>query len=282
MSFLYYKPGGRVANNVSFEEVVAWGLGYHFDETDGIASRDVYGNTPDGREGFVFGRQAGFEHQTIGIFPDEQDWFRGADGKPQPIPGTDGVFLGRYINKPILPDDLERPAMLSGYPIDLRDGKTWIVPLCRQFEETAENYLANKLPVALALDAEGKVCDGQILEAYRYLWDASGKYALNYLDIRNRADEINLEENDIFADAIKFLGANYRVGSAEVAFLGLFDRDIYNLPLACCLMAIDYGTICAFLDESEQKKTASEVPDLPNTSVGQVDLPRDTAQPMPT
>lgn len=268
--FLYYKPGMRKNDQVTLAEVNNWGLSYAFDSAP--LSRDVKATREmGGQNGFVFADKSRMGGKTIALYPDEQQWRK--------IPGSE-CQVGCYLDDRPGPGDLERKLTIRGYPLEFLDGNDWTIPLIRQFNESAKNYLKSGLPVKLDVDDEGNVCDGDVIEVYRYLWDVTQPYADKYMDIADGKQEVEIEPKHILRDAVSLVGVNYFIGLGEVLLLELFPREITDLPLLVNLLSIDYPQLARWHEQKKTENLADSV--MQNTSNGSAVLPQDMPQPVLT
>jgi len=207
---------------------------------------------PGGDPGQVVGYFHGHEAR-VRYAPGEQQWRK--------IPGVD-AWVGFYTADPPGPDDLVRPDPLPGVPVTLGDGRDWIVPvlLAWRGDEDGAGFQW-QLPRRTDLDDEGRWVPGDVVPRYRELF-AQGQRWFDYITQRftAKADEsddvddpdatveITLDTQEYFDTALAVLSANYRLGRAEVALLGLFDDDV---PGRVLNTAVDFPTFQAWL----QKKT---------------------------
>jgi hypothetical protein len=230
--FLYRKIGSLKNNRLTLEEVRAMGLGYAFSKEP--TTRET---TIEGKKGFVFADEKRLGECTLGVYPNEQVWRK--------IPGReDGLEIGYYKEAVPTPEDLKRDATLDGYVVDLA-GKKWTVPLVRSYDGQA-GVSRSALPCYVDLDEEGKPCQGEVLEVYKYLWDLTESYAASVLSNEESAEDVNA-----FEAAVKLLQANYVIDQIEAVQLRLFS-DLAPTTTVL-LVAIDYGTFLEWMQEHEKK-----------------------------
>lgn len=236
--FLYYLPG---ANGITLSHLVDHGLGYAFDRVAEIQTRVVKG--PDDRQGILVGRKDGWpDGLDFAVHAESQTWRR--------IPGSE-AWVGVYNDHRPGPEDLRRERRLGGYPAELGDGNTWIIPVARE-PETGEPLL----PCELDLDTDGRFRPGPVVPDWAYLW----KIACTVYEACDLArDTAAVEFADSVTMAAAVLRANYYVGVAECVLLKLF---AYHSPFA---MRVLYLLIDLPGIYSLQKKAGS---DSPNTGPG--------------
>jgi len=252
--FLYMIEGAKAANATAIADA---GLADRL--ADPIASREtVRGPGPDGRGGIVAAAGAA---DGLGFYPDRQEW--------TPIPGRSGVYIGLPTDEPPPgPADLARGETIAGYPIELGDGNTWIVPVGRMFPE------GTQLPQALAIGPDGALVR-DILPAFAVagrladrIWNAiRTQYEL--LDDGEKPTEI--DDLEAFEMAVAIVALNYRVAVAEASALRILTtanvRDVLG----------------AFVDwpawTEAVKKNATPEPEPPDS--GSPDSSPDTSPPEP-
>ena len=260
--FIYFKPG-HSSPRVTMQNIADWGLSHALDVEP--TTREV--SFPEVGKGMIFGDESRLNGMTIGLHPDEQTWRK--------IPGSE-CHVGLYNDARPTPSDLLRRDQFRGYNIALQDGNSWAIPAAVQ---VLEGEPQSNLPCKLDVDDEGKICDGEPLEKYRYLWELTEPYADVFLHGSKNIEEI--DSNDLLRDAVSLLAVNYRVGLAEVILLELFTANLTEGPLSICLAAIDYPT---WADWQEQQKKTTFVAETAgySTADGKTDSLPATAQLVPT
>lgn len=214
--FLYYLPG--VTSYPTREQLVERGIGYAFDgEYAGGKPRG-----PDGAEGFLLADPKRVER--IGYLKDQQRWVQCGD-----------VWVGAYTDAIPTPDDLARDEQLGGHWVKLADGRTWLVPVARSYQEQdGELRWFHALPRTLKRSPDGHWVPGDVLPRYRSLWDLAVRFDVALSAARNEADQDDprlaiLRFDDLIESAIEAVQWNYRVGTAEAELLGLFAFDSRGL-----------------------------------------------------
>lgn len=235
-NFLYYIP--KVSGPVNPELPRKHGLGYAFERR--IVGRRVMERGPDGDAGLVVASS----EERIGYFKDKQAWRK--------VPGT-RAWVGMYCDAPPLPADLGREQMLPGHSVRLGDEQYWTVPVARALAESDDQLQAFcALPSGVSLDDNGQWTTGEVVPRYRELWKIATdwfdtQYGEGQVDEENRLTFEFAEVNDA---ALTALAANYRIGKAEVALLGLFTQQT---TFAILQAVIDQPT----LDKWVKKKLES-------------------------
>ena len=216
---LYYLPG---LEGLTLDHTAEVGLAHAF-EAD-CTCRRVMASGPDGGAGVI-----AVDHRRQpepGYFADKQTWIK--------IPGNKtGAWVGRYTDRPVLPEDLARQEQLDGHLVRLADGQEWLVPVARGCGETRDGQpvLYQAVPTRIALDAEGNWIDGEVIDRFRPLWSIATEWWDRFMAIGKSAAEEAPEPEEKFdfvrrADAaVEVLAINYRLARAEVALLGLFDGE---------------------------------------------------------
>jgi hypothetical protein len=247
---LYYLPG--LDRSIKVEQAREAGLGYAFERQ--ITANTYHGKGPFPEQGVTFADSATV--QKVGCYPDQQTW-RQAPGQQ--------FWIGYYNDQRPGPADLARTRQLDGHLVRLADGNDWLIPVARGWndadDESAGWYYA--VPRLTDLDAEGNWAPGDVVPAYRRLWDL----ATGWWDTRERAAEAAEEGEerttvdfaiDTFGganDAAAFaLGTNYRLSKFEIAALGLFDTQSAQAILDC---VVDGPTFSRWL---QKKRTEDPAP----------------------
>ena len=242
---LYFLPGRQHAE---LKDVAELGLAHAFERQ--LTPRQVTGTGPDGGPGVICAddtRAPGF-----GFHGDRQEWLK--------IPGNPaGAWVGRYTDQPVLPADLERDETLPGLLVKLADDQEWLVPIARGWAEQDDKVCwYEALPTRTSLDEEGNWTQGEVVARLGPLWRAACRwwdYSFAAGDDQGEKGEGETETLQLdFAGrndaAVEVLAANYRLDRAEVALLGLFDRDT---PAGILDAAIDMP---GFKELSKKKQPA--------------------------
>lgn len=265
-SFLYFKPNfSRPV--ISFAELDAWGLRYAFDELPvcrqsslGKVDEAVVGNgcvfmqqepkPPIDTSASANGEAANpskpiKKPRPVGVYPEEQTWKK--------LPNSD-CYVGYYNDNVPTRKDLLRKTSLGSYAFKLNDGDEWEVPRVVHAPEGVAKY---DLPCRLDIDDNGNPCDGAPIEKYKYLWELAKPYIDAFLTLDEKA-VTELDDNKVLADAISILQVNYRIGPREAVIMDIFTREIRDMPLTLCLLAIDYPTFVAWQEDLKKSEPPPE------------------------
>jgi hypothetical protein len=201
---------------------------------DQILSAPLAGRGPNDLSGSVIAYQTvkGEPPRRIGYYPSEQKWTPIGDGSL--------CWIGIDTDSPPTPDDLRRRKEHAGYPIELGDGKEYMIPVIRRPDGSTG------LPTDMYLDAAGNLCE-PIKSAYEAYWEASAEVCKWFMGRMSLAD---LDHIKALKLAVEALGINYRYSMQEQNVLRLIDKENY---LSVLSFSIDLPRVYA---ESEaQKKT---------------------------
>lgn len=221
---LYYLPGQGLP--VTLGDLRAkFGLGHAFDPADQPITVRSVRRGPDGGEGAVVVDERRVSAASVGFFPDRQQWWR--------VPGS-AAWVGRFTGESIVPADLQREVILPGHDVKLADGQSYHVPIARGLAEEADElryFVA--LPRKSTIDDEGRWVEGDVDDRYAELWSLAERWADAVVDAKTEHGRTMFELRDSHDGALAALAANYRLGKAEVALLGLFNRRVvYDVLLA--------------------------------------------------
>jgi hypothetical protein len=248
MQFLYYRPGHN--RSVSFDDIKHWGLEYAFDKAP--VSGQCQGGTPDGGSGQVFiGQRTNGEVPLVNM--EKQTW-RKLPGDRMGAP----VYVGFWNENKPTPEELVRPAILSGYQYTLADGHQWNVPLVRRYGDDGHSCA---LPRMLDFDDEGKPIDGEVVSKYRGLWDLTKPIVDDLLATYELGElpEVPLTQKQAVEIAVSLLQVNYRVSLPEMVLLEALPNDSTVSGLCSC--ACDWPELIRRLevpgDDDESKKNLS-------------------------
>lgn len=237
-AFLYFVEGHSTP--VQIEHLRAWGLEYAFDEIP--YHFHLKKGPPGAKPGTLMACSERLKPYQPKIFADKQVWKK--------VPGTDGgqnataktLWVGWYTAALPTCDDLARDEMLAGELVELCDGRKWQVPRVRQANHAGDSRSA--LPAYLDVDDDGKVCPGETVARYLWLWERCEPYwdawyaatiaALERIaalagdateDDIAKASRYGINCPTLLADAVKVLSANYRIGVREAMALHLWQTD---------------------------------------------------------
>ena len=140
---------------------------------------------------------------------DRQEWRR------VEYEGAGAWWLGWMKDAVPGPSDLVRETIVEGYPVRLRDGKDWLVPVARSY------LVGTRLPQVLRLNPKGEVA-GEVVPEYADLFERTCEVAAAAYG----EGKLEMEQKDAFALVTDALSVNYRVYLAEVSELGLQDTAV--------------------------------------------------------
>lgn len=267
--FLYYLPQ-HATDTISPQQIVAAGLGYAFDNPGSKSCNPLHGAAPGGSGGAIIFDPA--RTPRNGYQPTLQTWQKHESA---------GYWVGMWKDDKPGPDALEKAKPLPGTPVELGDGKQWIVPQARYWASDdnpdAWPYWLHRLPRRVLFDTSGKDIALQapsVEEAYAELW------ALSEMDVRIRygeaseADKAELSGVRLFLNALRILSFNYCLGPVEANLLGLFTTESWQ---AIFDALNDAETWRGFIE----KKVAAQAnqPVTQSSSAGVADTPPSIDQP---
>lgn len=239
--FLYFVP--KFCRPVTLKEVKTLGLGYAFENAP--QSGVCHNNTPTKSQGSVFGDKTRHGDGQIKMDMENQVW------RKMPRPGQEDVYIGYWRDSPPGPDDLKRSNQLGGYLLKLADGRQWMIPVVRLFDETAGELRSN-LPSYIDVDDSGNPKPGQVVPLYAHLWDLTAPFAEQMLS--DSANEVANE--DIYKAARTLLQANYVVDMIEIAQAKVLTNE--QMAHNIVAVAVDWPTYLRWKEVSK-KKTPSLV-----------------------
>lgn len=242
---LYYLPGK--SEHVVLADLAAAGLGYAFERE--LIARGVQ-RGPEGQGVGVVVADPRLTESKLGYWPEKQSWRK--------VPGLE-AWVGFYPDDRPQPVELLRRQVVPGHEVELADGRHWLIPVARAAVEEQDEIVGyqSALPETTAIDDNGHWVRGGLLPRYDELW----ALALRWWDALTKAGadqsaeaaETNRVEFDfagVMDGALIALAANYRIGKADVALLGLFDEQ---RAIAILNALVDWPTFKRWV----QKKTAA-------------------------
>lgn len=276
-SLLYFLAGSR--NSIDPDDLHRLGLG-HIAQA-GVHSVKISGRGGvDGREGILFAAADRLPVDRLAYRPEAQTWAKVPDAlwRPDLRPPTSDLSCGYWSDDRPCPADLLRPKALDGHWTELGDGAAWLAPLARG-RVPQEDSLPwfNALPRATSLDEDGSWIAGQVLPKYARLWAIAQEWwdvkfgAASAAALEARAGDpvqIRFDFAGLNDAAAECLAANYRLGKAEIALLGLFDGD--RAPAVLDAL-VDWPTVERWA--AERKKKADESGPVPAGSPGDGGVP---------
>jgi len=242
--FLYFKPNQQ--RNVKAEDVKAWGLSYAVESPP--ESRPCQLRTPTGGAGVVFADPSRHAQGAIKMDMEAQEW------RLMKRPGDCEIYIGVWKDSPPQPADLARKNQLGGYWVTLADGKQWLCPVVRYFDESAAQLRSN-LPSYLDIGDDGELVPGQVLPLHAHLWDITAPYAEQMLaDADGGGPDVSAA--DISKAARTLLQVNYTVGANEIAAARILTTEQMTHNIVA--VAVDWPTYLKWREVSK-KKTPSLV-----------------------
>lgn len=245
--FLYFVPS--YTRPISLKEIRTFGLGYAFESN--VQSGQCAIHTPTGTAGMIFADQTRHAEGRVKMDVENQVWAK------LPRPGQQDVYVGFWKDTKPAPDSLARAKQVSGYQVGMQDGSKWTVPLVRYFEKTSEQLLSG-LPTKMALDDQGEVVAGDVIDRYQFLFDAMSDYAAAMQAGKLIELLESLPLSRVCRDARTLLAANYIVDLPEIQALDIWQMtrpDECMEAVAIILAAIDFANFNEW--DSAKKKTPS-------------------------
>lgn len=229
MNFLYFIEG---IQHATVEQLCSYGLGYVFDKKTQLTNCRFDGSGPGGTQGVVVAT----DDKRIGYRADVQTWRR----IPRKFLETDTpIYVGYFNDAKPNAKSLQRPTLLDGEFVELRDGGNWLVPIARSWSESGGHWV-RRLPGSMGLDEDGNLTMGSVDSRYEWLWSTATKWF-------ETRQESTVQQ--CFESAVRVLQANYRIGIVEAIMLGLID-DLATQAVAILDVTTDAKTVI----EWSQKK----------------------------
>ena len=220
---LYFLPGKM--RDVRAGDAIAAGLGHYFDEGCTVTPCQVAAGPGDGGSGVVIADPSNVSDLRVGYYPDKQTWRK--------VPGGD-VWVGFYSDQRPKPQELLRDDAVTGHAVTLADHQRWFVPVARAWvDDSGDMTWINMLPARSTLDDDGNWQPGDVVGHYRPLWEIAERWFDAWsgsIDVSDPDDDekavVEFTFNNAHDAAVTALSANYRVGCAEAALLGLLDEQV--------------------------------------------------------
>lgn len=271
-TFFYFVPDRNTLTPVQAAEL---GLAYAFERGIDCAQCP---RGPGGQAGIVIAQQDSYEDGQLGYHADAQAW--------RQIPGSI-VWVGYYKNQPPGPDDLARKQQLTGRWIECDDGRLWLAPIARTYSDRMEGdelkiYFSAKLPQRLDLAADGRWLAGDVTPRYAALWELNEAWVRISDKLPSEEDQRRFTYHGQNDAAVLCLQANYRLGRAEAALIGLLN-DAVTLQILDCL--IDLETLTALIKKKVslmESRAALTPPAGSGSSAGPAASTPTTDPPAPT
>lgn len=257
---LVYFVSGR--HRLSREEAHDLGLRYAFPGPEFVCA-EYTAPGPGGEHGCVLGVAT----EGLGYYPDRQTWLA--------LPQRPGVFVGMWRDQRPTPAELSSARPLRGSWLTLRDGQSWLIPVAREW--TGGTSYARTLPGTLILGPEGHWTSGGVDPQHARLWEIAESFWACLFGTQLVNHTLTFDFPGANDAAVEVLAANYRIGRAEVALLGLLDDqlDLTRQILECL---VDLPTFLAWQKKSLPPEILAGAP----MSVGAPDSLPDTPPPSST
>lgn len=233
MNFLYFVPNTRTGDAIRQAGIS------DLLEPGKVASRTVF-KGPDDLSGMMF-----YSGEAIdcNYKPQEQTWLKSNSGL---------FFIGYYKSSPPTILELKRTVQISGYPIELRNGESWLVPLARIFPN------GTRLPQSLVLGSKGEVIK-EILPQYATFSMKCEKFWKDFeISMGLTSGEPQMTEVEAIELAAEALNLNYRINIDGINAIKLFTTQNIGEILA---MIVDSPTVIEklsnFVIENGEKKNIS-------------------------
>lgn len=177
-----------------------------------------------------------FNTAQLKYFPDRQEW--------KNIPESQ-VWIGRYTDLPMTPDDLARKSQLRGKPTILSDEQRWLIPTARSWiEQDGDARWTMDLPQKRELNGDGKWAPGAVVSKYAKLWDYAQAYWSVYTGAEaEEGEKVDLTYSDATDAMVAAMQTNYRVGPHECIMLDLTSDDNVSLVLNALVSFQDFVDI---------------------------------------
>lgn len=250
MSFLYFIEGTDRADAATLR---AKGLAHVLFESGPADIHHTAANKGPGGKPGVTVRVGPPGMKAVKFWPDDQEW--------RALPGGHGTYIGWWKDEPVTMASLARRQQIPGVPVKLLTGETAIVPVARRWTmaEDGGGGFACALDQAAGIDSDGNWTIGQVVASQASLWGLAQKFhAMAMASVeaqRQNADgSVTIQITDLLDDALAALAANYRIGRAEAAAMGIFgERVAWNV--LCALT--DWDTFTAWADDAAKKAAAA-------------------------
>lgn len=214
--FLYYLPGKTfdklTVNDLAENRLIAGQFFEAIHSPQVFKERVIGGNVlncgPDNGSGAIVAMQPQVDAGQQPRYQRElQTWAKFGD-----------LHIGYQTDMLPGPESLRRASQITGYEVELGDGRIWNAPTIRRYSE-AQSGWQSQLPMMWGLDADMKP-SMQPMKKFADAWETSGKI-LSALFF----DDKPALMVDCFEWAVKSLQLNYRVSAIEAAILQLFNDD---------------------------------------------------------
>ena len=246
--YLLYIPGARGADPEHLANVGLAELG-----TDRLPEFADCLAGPDGQQGLLAFWHVGGQSPPVNTLL--YNW------RPAPRDKRTGLaakrfYLGILAGEQILPQDIQRDVLRSGYWVQAADKQRWQIPAAEQ------------LPHQHGLDEEGEFVRLPAA-AFRTFWEQSRQYAVQFFKACDQLELLQAtlrqapEETEIeftIAQTWDFccqaLSINYRLAPSLVSLLGLIDDDTMS---AIVKAAIDLPVLLEVKREKKRERVGIPV-----------------------
>lgn len=238
--FLYFLPDERTFQP---SHLVEYGLTHIVDAGETVNRGQVI-RGPDGKPGMVIGAAANWSDAEV-KWSDRLSW------RPFPKPHAAKQALCCWVtDDPPGPSDLERSKQLTGEVLTLADGRGWLVPHARRWDD---GQYTVAVPRTIDVNDDGQFVYGDVLPQYRAIWDHACRYWETITNAAKHADNnpnLEIEFDNPLQLIVDALSANYRVSARELGILQAIDDQQFH---AVASILVDTAGMAQL-----QKKTDSD------------------------
>jgi len=149
--------------------------------------------------------------------PETQEWVQALD--PQPSALSPSYWYGWRRDDPPRPEDLARPDQYLGYPVQLGDGRQWLVPTVRAFGTKKIRLEPHVGWLSLMQE------DEELLDVANRYWDSQ--------IVIGKTEKPRVSE--VIDFACKLLGVHYRIGPLQISTWGLLEKQALDQILWAAL-----------------------------------------------
>ena len=190
---------------------------------------------PDGAGGLLVA-DGSVPAEQLAFHPEQQTW--------SPRFGRSSL-VGTWTNNSPSPDELLREKPIAGADVKLLDGRTWHVPMLRQWKPDSLIDWTCRLPrVMQQCASSGQWLVTEVIPQYRDLWQHSMRIANALFEQLSKADSAELDWTDLFEFAVAALAVNYRIDASVLSHLRILEPET---AVEIVQAALDWGTLRASL-----------------------------------
>lgn len=137
------------------------------------------------------------------------------------------AWLGYWNDQPPTEKDLAKTKQIAGQAVQLLGGEKWVVPRLRKFldSDAATIHYVPTLPTLLDYNAEGQLIIGEVVPAYRAVWEMALRVGEQLAFGAAEDQEGRLTEAEVLEFAGPVLGLNYHASIFELIVLGVLGID---------------------------------------------------------